>query len=131
MQFSRPPGAASAERQICAGGGCDAPLPHGGQWSVRSGRADHTTLSDLSDDLVSALQLGKVATARMPSARVAIVSPDQVDHAERYARCLRSSGLPVRVFSEMSTGCGWLGVDHEAVRSTVDTLRTQLRETGN
>lgn len=61
--------------------------------------------------------------------RFAVIASDAFVEATRFQPAASAVGVSrVIVFNELSTACTWLGIDLTATRSTLATLRSELRE---
>jgi hypothetical protein len=58
----------------------------------------------------------------------AAIGGGSFDAARRFAREDRVSGLRLIAFDDLGPACTWLGIDVTQVRSMIEQLRRQLRE---
>jgi hypothetical protein len=60
-------------------------------------------------------------------AKWAIVADHAYEHARAFGEQIEAAAPRVIVFNNLETGCAWLGVDAEVVRSIADDLRQEIR----
>ena len=60
-------------------------------------------------------------------AKWAIVADHAYEHAQAFGEQIEAAAPRVIVFNNLETGCAWLGVDAEVVRTIADDLRQEIR----
>jgi hypothetical protein len=99
-------------------------------WPVRGNLSDLTTadMSAISDEDIAAVAgLYTEQGGRAAGVQLAIIADRNFPRARMFESAVEPAGQRVIVFTDVSAGCTWLGIDIGETLTTIRRLRDELR----
>jgi hypothetical protein len=99
-------------------------------WPPRGNLSDITTadLSAITDaDIASVAQLYTDEGGRAAGIQLAIIADGAFPQALAFESAVAPAGQRVIVFTDVSAGCTWLGIDVSTTLTTIRRMRDELR----